>query len=491
MGYSKERTEALFPRAAELPFDSERKLMTTIHRGTGFGGTGFGGQGSGTEVEYVSFTKGALDVLIDRTDAVLTSSGPRAIDRGGLLELHDRMAADGLRVMGMAMRSWDRLPAAEPQTSVETGLTLIGLMGMMDPPREEARQAVAECRSAGITAVMITGDHPLTARVIARRVGILEQDDPAAIITGRELERLSLDEFEKRVEHIRVYARVAPEQKLTIVKALQDRGHFVAMTGDGVNDAPALKAADIGVAMGVTGTDVAKEASSMILLDDNFATIVKAVKEGRRIYDNIRKFIKYLLSTNSGEIWTLFLAPFLGLPVPLIPAQILWINLMTDGLPAIALSMEPAEGDVMKRPPRPPRESVFSHGLGLHAVWIGLLMAAVTLSLQAWAIHIGDAHWQTMVFTVLCLLQLGHVLAIRSERSSLFTQGLFSNTPLFASVLLSFVLQLATVYVPALNPLFRTQPLSAGELVAVLILSSIVFLAVELEKLIKRRKKTA
>jgi P-type Ca2+ transporter type 2C len=229
----------------------------------------------------------------------------------------------------------------------------------------------------------------------------------------------------------------------------------------------------------------------MILLDDNFATIVKAVKEGRRIYDNIRKFIKYLLSTNSGEIWTLFLAPFFGLPVPLVPLQILWINLMTDGLPAIALSLEPAEDDVMKRLPRPPRESVFSHGLGLHAVWIGLLMAAVTLSLQAWAIHIGDTHWQTMVFTVLCLLQLGHVLAIRSERSSLFTQGLFSNTPLFASVMLSFVLQLATVYVPALNPLFRTQPLSGGELVAVFVLSSIVFFAVELEKLFKRRKKTA
>jgi Ca2+-transporting ATPase len=241
--------------------------------------------------------------------------------------------------------------------------------------------------------------------------------------------------------------------------------------------------------MGITGTDVAKEASSMILLDDNFATIVKAVKEGRRIYDNIRKVVKYLLSTNSGEIWTLFLAPFFGLPVPLQPIHILWINLMTDGLPALALSLEPEEGDIMNRPPRRPAESIFAHGLGIHAVWVGLLMAAVTLSLQAWAIHVGDAHWQTMVFAVLCFLQLGHVMAIRSERQSLFTQGIFSNRALLASVLLSFVLQLATIYIPSLNPLFRTQPLSAGEFLAVAVLSAVVFAAVELEKLARRRQK--
>ncbi|HET7319297.1 MAG TPA: cation-translocating P-type ATPase [Nitrospirota bacterium] len=496
-GFEKATLEKEFPRSAELPFDSERKLMTTIHKISpssivqSLPSNAFiGGPSSlllgGT---YVSFTKGAFDALIDRADFVLTAAGPKPMDRGEVLALHDRMAADGLRVIGIAMHAWERVPSEI--SPVETGLTLLGLAGMLDPPREEAKEAVARCKAAGITPVMITGDHPLTAQVIAGRVGILESDDPRAVMTGVELDRLSLDEYEKRVETIRVYARVAPEQKLKIVKALQDRGHYVAMTGDGVNDAPALKAADIGVAMGITGTDVAKEASSMILLDDNFATIVKAVKEGRRIYDNIRKFVKYLLSTNSGEIWTLFLAPFFGLPVPLQPIHILWINLLTDGLPALALSLEPEEGDIMGRPPRRPAESIFAHGLGVHAVWVGLLMAAVTLSLQAWAIHIGDAHWQTMVFTVLCFLQLGHVMAIRSERVSLFTQGVMTNPTLFASVLGMIVLQLATIYIPPLNPLFRTQPLTAVEFLAVFALSSIVFLAVELEKLIRRRQKTA
>ena len=410
------------------------------------------------------------------------------LDARKMQSISDQMAADGLRVLAIGMRVWDTVPSDLSSENAETGLVLLGLMGMMDPPREEAKESVSLCKSAGIIPVMITGDHPLTARTIAKRVGILENDDPAAIITGVELEALSLEAFEQRVESIRVYARVAPEQKLKIVQALQDKGHFVAMTGDGVNDAPALKRADIGVAMGITGTDVAKQASSMILLDDNFATIVKAVKEGRRIYDNIRKFIKYLLTTNSGEIWTLFLAPFLGLPIPLLPIHILWINLVTDGLPALALSVEPEEGDVMKRPPRKPQESLFAHGLGIHAIWVGLLMGGVTLSLQAWAIHIGDAHWQTMVFTVLCLTQLGHVMAIRSEKESLFSQGIFTNKPLFLSVLITLVLQLATIYVPFLNPIFKTQPLTPVELAFVLLLSSVVFIAVEIEKMIKRRR---
>jgi Ca2+-transporting ATPase len=485
-GFEKHALEASYPRAAEIPFDSDRKLMTTLHE---LRGARSREQNAWGDAKFLSFTKGAVEALLERSVSVLSESGIAPIDRAQLARVSDAMAADGLRVLAVGMRTWEAMPAELSSQSAENDLILLGLMGMMDPPREEAKDSVALCKSAGIIPVMITGDHPLTAATIAKRVGIIETEDPAAIITGAELEALPLDNFEQRVESIRVYARVAPEQKLKIVKALQDRGHFVAMTGDGVNDAPALKRADIGVAMGVTGTDVAKEASSMILLDDNFATIIRAVQEGRKIYDNIRKFIKYLLTTNSGEIWTLFLAPFLGLPIPLQPIHILWINLVTDGLPALALSLEPEEGNVMRRPPRKPQESLFAHGLGVHAVWVGLLMAAVTLSLQAWAIHAGDSHWQTMVFNVLCLTQLGHVMAIRSEKESLFTQGIFTNKPLFLTVLISVIFQLATAYVPSLNPIFKTQPLSLPELVIVLASSAVVFLAVELEKLFKRRQK--
>jgi P-type Ca2+ transporter type 2C len=483
-GFIKQELEARYPRTAEIPFDSERKLMTTFHV---IPGSGVRDQGSMIKGTYISFTKGAVEVLLGRSVSVLTSAGIQALDVQHMQSIGDQMAADGLRVMAISMRTWDTLPSDLSSDNTETGLVLIGLMGMMDPPREEARESVSLCKSAGIIPVMITGDHPLTARTIAKRVGIIESDDPAAIITGVELEALSLEAFEQRVESIRVYARVAPEQKLKIVRALQDKGHFVAMTGDGVNDAPALKRADIGVAMGITGTDVAKQASSMILLDDNFATIVKSIKEGRRIYDNIRKFIRYLLSTNSGELWTLFLAPFLGLPIPLLPIHILWINLVTDGLPALALSMEPEEGDVMKRPPRNPQESLFAGGLGIQVVWVGLLMGAVTLSLQAWAIRVGDVHWQTMVFTVLCLTQLGAVMAIRSEQESLFRQGIFTNKPLLLSVFATLGLQLATIYVPSLNRIFKTQPLSAGELALVLILATIVFFAIELQKLLQKK----
>jgi Ca2+-transporting ATPase len=384
------------------------------------------------------------------------------------------------------MRGWERLPEEIFPDHVEEGLTILGLVGIMDPPRAEAREAISLCKTAGIIPVMITGDHPITAKAIARRIGIINGDS-GRVITGKELERLSLQAFEERVEQIRVYARVAPEQKLKIVKALQDKGQFLAMTGDGVNDAPALKRADIGIAMGVTGTDVAKEAAHMILLDDNFATIVKAIKEGRKIFDNIRKFIKYLLTTNSGEIWTLFFAPLVGFPVPLLPIQLLWINLVTDGLPGLALSVEPEEGDVMRRPARHPKEGIFAHGLGLHALWVGLLMAAIVLFVQAWALKTGTSHWQTMVFSVLCFTQLGHVLAIRSERESLFKMGLFSNRYLVAAVLLTFALQLATIYTPFLHPIFKTETLTLQEMMLTLALSAIVFFAVEMEKMFKRR----
>ena len=438
---------------------------------------------------YISFTKGALDVLLPQVTGVWTKEGVKPIDPG-MERTNEAMANDGMRVLCLCMKQWDAPPEPLTPEVAETGLILLGLVGLLDPPRAEAREAIDLCKAAGIHPVMITGDHPLTAKSIAQRIGLMDENSDV-VMTGPELEALSMEAFEQKVEHIRVYARVAPEQKLKIVKALQDKGQFVAMTGDGVNDAPALKSADIGVAMGITGTDVSKEAADMILLDDNFATILKAVREGRKIYDNIRKFVKYLMTSNSGEIWTLFLAPFLGLPIPLLPIHILWINLATDGLPALALSMEPAEEGIMKRPPRHPKESIFAHGLGIHAVWVGLLMGGITLGCQAWSIHVGDAHWQTMVFTVLCLAQLGHVMAIRSETQSLFKQGVMSNRFLFFSVVFTFVMQMATIYVPFLNPIFKTQPLTATELGITLALSCVIFVVVEIEKFVKRRFQNA
>ena len=270
---------------------------------------------------------------------------------------------------------------------------------MIDPPREEAKKAIEECKAAGIVTVMITGDHPLTAASIAKQIGIIDKEDQK-VVTGKELDRIDDKRFEQEVEQIRVYARVSPEQKLKIVEALQERNQFVSMTGDGVNDAPSLKKANIGVAMGITGTDVTKEAAHMILLDDNFATIVKAVKEGRRIYDNIRKFIKYILTGNTAEIWTLFLAPLIGLPIPLLPVHILWINLVTDGLPALALAAEKSEKDIMKRPPRKPEESIFAKGLGIHVLWVGIFIGFLTIATQWYAVENTGTHWQTIVFTV-------------------------------------------------------------------------------------------
>ena len=284
-----------------------------------------------------------------------------------------------------------------------------------------------------------------------------------------------------------MYARVDPAQKIRIVEALQAQGHFVAMTGDGVNDAPALKRADIGVAMGRGGTDVAREASSLVLLDDNFATIVAAIREGRRIYDNIRKFVRYAMTGNSGEIWTIFLAPLLFLPIPLLPIHILWVNLVTDGLPGLALAAEPAERGTMRRPPRAPDESLFAHGMWQHILFMGLLIAGLCLAVQAWALHTGHAHWQTMVFTVLTLAQMAHVLAIRSESEPLWRLGLCSNRPLLGAVLLTFLLQLATIYVPFLNPIFKTQPLSLPELLVCLGAAAVVYGAAEMEKTLRRR----
>ncbi|MDO9281785.1 MAG: calcium-translocating P-type ATPase, PMCA-type [Methylotenera sp.] len=470
-GFVKAMLEKEMPRLKELAFDSERKRMTTFHR---------------KENSVIAYTKGSPEALVSQCTSMLTSSGEQAIDQAALLQQAEAMAANGLRVLAFAYRHWETLPDSELPIDLERDLIFLGFAGLIDPPRSEAKEAVSLCKSAGITPVMITGDHPATARAIAYQLGILADSD-GRVMTGAELNNLDDKTFEAEVELVRVYARVDPAQKIKIVRALQDKGEIVAMTGDGVNDAPALKAADIGIAMGKGGTDVAREASRMVLLDDNFSTIVNAVRYGRRLYDNIRKFVRYAVTTNSAEVLTIFLAPFLGLPIPLLPTHILWINLITDGLPALALTAEPAERGVMRRPPRPPQESLFSHGMWQHMIWVGLLMAGLTLFAQAWAYHTGSSHWQTMAFTVITISQLGHVMAIRSENESLFSIGIFSNKPLALAVVVTFMLQMATIYVPALNPIFKTQPLSMSELLVCIVLSSIVFVAVEIEKMLIRR----
>ncbi len=388
-----------------------------------------------------------------------------------------------MRVLGVGFRLFDTLPDVSNPQAIEHELTFVGLVGILDPPRPEVRDAVAMCRAAGIRPVMITGDHPLTAAYIARQLGISSND---RILTGSDLERLSNEELASAVDEVHVYARVSPAHKLKIVDALRQRGHVVAMTGDGVNDAPALKQAHIGVAMGITGSDVSKEAADMVLLDDNFATIVAAVEEGRVIYDNIRKFVKYLLTTNSSELWLMLLAPFLGLPLPLLPLQILWINLVTDGPTALTLGVEPAERGVMQRPPHAPNESIFARALGSHVVWVGMVMAALTIGVGYWYWHAGDEGWRTMVFTTLAFSQMAHVLAIRSSTDSLFSIGVLSNRWLAAAVAGTVMLQLVVIYVPVFNHVFDTRPLSSGDLALTVLLASGVFAAVEIEKWLQR-----
>lgn len=451
-----------YPRVAEIPFDSQRKRMSTLHA--------YGNK-------FLMISKGAGESI-----AALLSRNSESVL---LLERSHDLASQGFRVLAFAFKLLDQLPEQELTEAFETEMEWCGLVAMVDPPRKEAIASIQLCKSAGIRPVMITGDHPATAGFIAREIGILEKN--GSVLSGKELLALDQDAFLEMVEDVSVYARVSPEQKLRIVKALQEKNHFVAMTGDGVNDAPSLKAANIGVAMGITGTDVSKEAAHMILLDDNFSTIVNAVYEGRRIYDNIRKFVKYIMTCNSAEIWTIFLAPLLGLPMPLLPIHILWINLVTDGLPALALVNEKGEKDLMQRPPRPSQESLFSGGIAYHILWVGLFMAGITLGVQAWALHEGLEHWQTMVFTVLSFLQLGHVMGVRSERVFLFQQGIFSNRIMIISLLITLGLQLMVIYVPFMNLAFHTQPLSMFELGLCFVLALVLFHAIELEKWFKTR----
>jgi Ca2+-transporting ATPase len=452
------------PRLAELPFASERMRMTTFHADSD---------------DIIAFTKGAPEAVVSRCSRQFDSP-EQAWNPEVTMQEAAVLAAEGMRVLALACRHWPAVPAFLEPDMVESEMQFLGLLALIDPPREEAATAIATCRQASITPVMITGDHPSTALAIARRLGIAGTED--LLITGEELRRLSDAALAERIGKLRVFARMDPAQKIRIVNALQDTGEFVAMTGDGVNDAPALKKADIGIAMGRNGTDVAREASDMILMDDNFATIVSAVAGGRRIYDNIRRFIRYILATNLAEVLLIFLVPFLGLPLPLLPVQILWINLVTDGLPGLALTAEKPEPDIMQRRPRPARETLFAGGLWQHLLWVGLLMSGLVLWVQQYALDNGAANWQTQVFTTMTFVQLANVMAIRSERSSTFVIGFTSNRPLLFSVVLTLVLQLALIYVPSLNDAFSTMPLSPGELLLCCVPAVLVFIAVETEK---------
>ncbi|GAB4480113.1 MAG: cation-translocating P-type ATPase [Burkholderiaceae bacterium] len=459
------RTKA--PRIGEAPFDAERKRMTTVHR---------------IGHESIAIVKGAPETVLPLCALQAGIADDEPADWAAWRAEAEALAAAGLRVLAFAEKR------VHDDDELEAGLTLLGLIALLDPPRENAAAAVAECRSAGIVPVMITGDHPATALAIARRVGIAHA--PAQVMTGRELPSVADAELAARIASIRVFARVDPAQKIRIVEALQARGECVAMTGDGVNDAPALKRADIGVAMGRTGTDVAREAAAIVLLDDNFATIVRAAREGRRIYDNVRKFVRYALTGNAGEIWTIFIAPFAGLPLPLAPIHILWVNLVTDGLPGVALSAEPAEPDVTRRMPRPRDESLFARGLWQHVVWVGLLIGAVSLLAYVWgqAASGGDHRVAaSLCFTVLAFAQLAHVLAIRVEVRSTLARGFLANRWLIAAVAATVAVQLAILYVPWLNAPFKTAPLAPRELAVAFALAAFVYLAVEAEKWAVRR----
>jgi Ca2+-transporting ATPase len=493
-GLEKEQLEETFPRQIEVPFDSTRKLMTTAH---GFHSSStaispefeeiWNWSGYIGEFSHVLFSKGAVDSLVPICDRVWVDDHVEPLTESWIERImvaNNEQAEEGMRVLGVATRTLDQVNSDDSQEELEDGLIFVGMVSMMDPARPEVKEAVQLCSQAGIRPVMITGDHPLTAGKIAAELGISEN---GKILTGQDLESLSPERFKEIVCEVDVFARVSPEHKLNIVSALEEQGEIVAMTGDGVNDAPALNAADIGVSMGITGTDVAKEASDMVLLDDNFATIVAAVEEGRRIYDNIRKFFTYTMTSNAGEIWVMLVAPLIGMPFALLPLQILWVNLVTDGLPGLALGIEPAEKNVMRRPPYPPDENVFGRGMARQILWVGILMGFVSLAVGYYFWSNGNPNWQTIVFTTLTLSQMGNALALRSERESLFKIGLLSNKSMLNAVLLTLVLQLAVIYVPFLQSVFKTKPLSWQELLISLILSTIVFWGVELEKWFKRR----
>jgi len=493
-GLEDEALDARFARVAEVPFSSERKLMSTIHTD------------AERQEHLLALTKGAPDILLARCSQELVGEEIRPLTverRAEIVQSNEGLAGAALRTLGVAFRSLpkDTLEQGEVDERVEHDLVFLGLIGMIDPPREEATAAVARAKGAGIRPMMITGDHPKTAAVIAAELGIVAN---GRTVTGAELERMPEETLARTVQDVSVYARVNPEHKLRIVKALQRKGATVAMTGDGVNDAPALKTADIGVAMGITGTDVSKEAADMVLADDNFATIVAAVEEGRAIFSNIRKFLRYLLSSNIGEVMTMFFGVLLadviglraeggsGVVLPLLATHILWINLVTDGAPALALGMDPADVGVMRAPPRPRSEGVITRSMWAGIVFVGVIMAAGTLlvldaSLPAGLLEgAGNMRYaQTMAFTTLVFFSLFTVFNARSDERSAFI-GLFSNQWLWGAVLLALVLQVAVVYVPFLQQAFSTVSLSFGDWLRCAAVASSVLWLRELSKIITR-----
>ncbi len=493
--------QRLLPRVAELPFDSERKRMTTIHQLAM--DTDPATLSIAADIHpllqhllnepapYIACTKGAVDGLVAISNRVW--NGEHAVPmteawHQHILIANEQLSRDGMRVLGLAVR-----PLSSPHVDAQTerDLILVGMLGMIDPPRAEVRAAVATCLQAGIRPVMITGDHPLTASSIAQQLGICND---AQVLTGAQLNALTDAQLDALVEDVAVYARVAPEHKQRIVAALRRRGHIVAMTGDGVNDAPALKQADIGVAMGITGTDVSKQAADMVLRDDNFATIVAAVEEGRVIYDNLRRFVAFAVTGNIGKVGVMLLwpLPFLILNRPLTmtialrPLQLLWLNLMTDGLLGLSMGVEPAERNVMQRPPHPPAADIFSDGMGKRTLWVGSFIAVLALGVGFWYYTAGLAQWQTMVFTALVFLQIFQALATRSNHDSLLRIGVFRNRLMWICIAVIVALQLALLYVPVLQRILHLLPLTAGDLGVCIGVGAVLFLAIEGAKWVAR-----
>ncbi|MEW6171194.1 MAG: cation-translocating P-type ATPase, partial [Candidatus Omnitrophota bacterium] len=479
LGSWKDKLEQEFSFVEEIPFDSERKKMTVIR--------------NSPDNKLIAFVKGAPDILLNDCVNIEDKGKVRDLtsaERDRVLKVNNELANQAMRVLAVAYKILDKAPDKYEAKLIERELTFIGLIAMIDPPRQEVKQAIQECKEAGIKTVMITGDHKNTAVAIARELGFFKEDSLA--LSGEELDKLSDKELYQRVDKIPVYARVSPEHKLRIVRAWRSRGEIVAMTGDGVNDAPAVKEADIGVAMGITGTDVTKEVSDMVVTDDNFASIVAAVEEGRGIYDNIKKFVHYLLSCNAGEILVMFVSSLIGFPAPLLPIHILWVNLVTDGLPALALGVDPVDLNIMKRLPRKSDEGVVTKQRAFLMLSQGAFIALCSLFAFSFVLFIekeGIERARTAAFIVLACSQLFHSFNCRNMTESLFKIGLFTNKKLILATAVSFLLQMVAVYVPFLQKVFKTEPLGLIDWFLVLTISSFPLWAMEIVKIINKKRK--